>query len=84
MRINCLGRPSGVEPLIAGPQPAVLPLNYDRHTFNNNGLNNDNFGIAIVNFPCQIIPIWPQPGALPAELQPPSRPRQESNLQPSP
>lgn len=26
-----MGRSSGVEPLTAGPQPAVLPLNYDRH-----------------------------------------------------
>ena len=47
--INKLGRPSGIEPLTAEPQSAVLPLNYGRHESNKNELGNGNFGKGILN-----------------------------------
>jgi hypothetical protein len=35
MPLFLLGWPEGVEPSLAGPQPAVLPLNYGHHAFVN-------------------------------------------------
>ena len=43
-----MGRPSGIEPLTAVPQTAVLPLNYGRHIINSQ--------FTIINFQLILAP----------------------------
>lgn len=43
------GRPEGIEPSLAEPQSAVLPLNYGRHVFNKCPREESNLCLGIRN-----------------------------------